>query len=87
MTSFVKTSLERVPVRLRASDITQSGWRLEATCEGGGGTIVRIELSPAESCYRGEGVFLGWTQAQLAEAYQRLTQSSDDGELELMQLG
>jgi len=81
--------LARVPVRRRDSDYTLSAWRLEVTCDQGSGAIVLVEISPAESRYRGDGVFLGWPQDRLAEVYRDLTQPSGDPgpSFELMQLG
>ncbi|HJZ85552.1 MAG TPA: hypothetical protein VKN99_10295 [Polyangia bacterium] len=89
LTGVVAKPLERVPVRTRDSEATLSGWRLEVTSDQGAGAIVLVELSPQESCYRGEGAFLGWPQARLAEAYQALTKPAGESapDLELLQLG
>ena len=87
LTHPVAKPLERVPVRLRGSGVTLAGWRLEVACDQGAGAIVLVELSPQESCYRGDGVFLGFSQERLAELYRSLTAGAADGHLELLQLG
>ena len=80
---------ERVPVRRRESQVTTAAWRLEVTCAEGAGAIVLVDGSGAERFYRGDGLFLGWTQARLAHVYQTLTRPTDGGgpDLELQQLG
>ena len=79
--------LERVNVRSRGSQVTRSAWRLEASSPAGSGSIVLLELSAEESFYRGDGIFLGWSQDRLAGAYQALAPKSDEPEPELPQLG
>ncbi len=62
-------SLERFPVRTREGATTRSAWRLSASCDQGDGAIVFVEVSPVETFYRGDGIFLGWTQERMAAAY------------------
>jgi hypothetical protein len=88
LTGIVTRPLERVLVRRRESQVTTSAWRLDVTCDQGSGGIVRIQPSPDELYFRGEGLFLGWQQEKLAELYETLTAPTDDGpDLELLQLG
>jgi hypothetical protein len=84
---IVGKPLERVNVRSRSSQITRSAWKLEATSANGIGSILMVEVSPEEIHYRGEGIFLGWSQARLAAAYKALAPKSDDTEPDLPQLG
>lgn len=79
--------LERVETRLRTSQITSSAWRLEVQSPEGPGSITLVDLSPSECCYRGDGVFLGWSQQDLASAYQTLRPASDESTPDLPQLG
>jgi len=78
-------SLERAPMRTRESTNTHSAWRMEIDSEAGSGAITLVDATP--SFYRGDGLFLGWTQEQLAETYQRLLAPDDERPFELMQLG
>ena len=87
LTGLVAGPLARVPVRRRDSDYTLSAWRMEVTCDQGAGTIALVEISPAESRYRGDGVFLGWPQDRLAEVYRDLTSGDTGPGFEMMQLG
>ncbi len=84
---MVGQPLERVNVRSRASQVTRSAWRLEAKSPSGSGFIVLAELSPQESYYRGEGIFLGWSQGRLAQAYQTLSPKPPEADPPLPQLG
>src|SRR5262245_20617957 len=68
---------ERVPIRTRASNLTRSAWRLEVACDQGAGAIVVVEVSPRESYYRGEGLFLGWSQERLAAVQEALRPGGD----------
>jgi hypothetical protein len=80
-------SLERFLIRTRAGNATQSAWRLAVDSEGGQGTIIYVEVSPAESFYRGDGVFLGWPQDRLEAAYKALLPKPDEPDFEMHQLG
>src|SRR5262249_13556230 len=71
----VAEPLDRVPVRRRESSVTASAWRLKVISDQGEGSIVLIEVTEQISCFRGDGIFLGWSQARLAEAYNELTQA------------
>jgi hypothetical protein len=80
-------SLERFPVRMRDRAVTQSGWRLAVVCAEGAGAIVLVETSPAETFFRGEGVFLGWPSERLEAAYRALLPRAEGPEFELSQFG
>ena len=84
VTNAVVRSMERVQIRTRESNVTRSAWRMEVECDEGLGTITLVD----DAFYRGEGLFLGWPQEELAAAYAG-AQKHDDGEppFELMQLG
>jgi hypothetical protein len=62
---------ERVVLRLRGSTVTVSGWRIAVEAPRGPGSIVLAE-NGAQKFYRGEGVFLGWSQERLEAAYRAL---------------
>ncbi len=87
LTGVVAKAPERVHVRSRSSNVTRAAWRIEVASAQGNGTIVLVEVSPAEQYYRGDGAFLGWNQEQLAFAYQDLLPKSTDSDPELPQLG
>jgi hypothetical protein len=59
------------------------------TCDQGSGGIVRLETSTGQPLYRGDGLFLGWSQERMAEVYQALSRppGGDGSDLELLQLG
>ena len=78
--------LERFLIRTRGGSSTQSAWRLQVTCGEGQGAIILVEISPEETFYRGEGVFLGWQQDRLGAAYQALLPKSEES-FETQQLG
>jgi hypothetical protein len=80
-------SLERFLIRTRGGAATQSAWRLSVDSTEGQGTIIFIEVSPVETFYRGDGVFLGWTQERLEAAYQALLPKPDEPAFEVHQLG
>jgi hypothetical protein len=83
---FVVRSLERVATRLRESTFTQSAWRMVVESDRGAGVITMIEGVDG-SFYRGEGVFLGLTQAELGATYERLNRPNDEPAFEVPQLG
>jgi hypothetical protein len=89
LTGLVAKPPERVMVRRRASAVTGSAWRLEVASDQGVGGIVLVDISPDEACFRGDGIFLGWSQTQLTQAYQALTEALRvlASDLELLQLG
>jgi hypothetical protein len=89
LTGVVAEPLERVAIRRRESGVTASAWSLKVASDQGMGSIVLVELSEQRSCFRGDGIFLGWPEARLAEAYRELTQAlgAGDSDLELLQLG
>lgn len=84
MTNAIVRSMERVPIRTRESNVTRSAWRMEVDCDEGAGAITIVD----DAFYRGEGLFLGWPQEELAAAYAN-AQKRDDAEpsFELLQLG
>ncbi len=79
--------LERFPIRTRESGVTQSAWRLSVACDQGEGAIVLAEVSPQETSYRGEGLFLGWGQEEMRSAYEALRPRPEEPSFELHQLG
>ncbi len=87
LVGIVAKPLERVNVRSRASQVTRSAWRLEVTSPRGNGAILMVEVSPQETHYRGEGIFLGWSQERLGGAYRALAPRTDDTDPEMPQLG
>ena len=80
-------SFERFPIRTRAATSTQSAWRLSVVCAEGQGAIIFIEISPEQAFFRGEGIFLGWSQQQMSAAYALLQPKSEDPPFEIPQLG
>ena len=80
-------SLERAPIRTRDTGVTHSAWRMEIDSDAGSGTITLVDAAEGAPFYRGDGLFLGWAQEQLAETYQRLLAPDDEPPFELMQLG
>lgn len=80
-------SFERFLIRTRAASSTQSAWRLSVGCAEGQGAIVFIEISPDQTFFRGEGIFLGWSQQQMSAAYALLLPKSEDPPFEIPQLG
>ncbi len=79
--------LGRFPIRLREEGVTLSAWRLAVASEQGDGTITRVEVPSGEVVHRGEGVFLGWPQDRLAEAYEILVPREVAAAEESPQLG
>jgi hypothetical protein len=71
---------ERVAVRARATSHTFSAWAFAVETEEGSGTIARVEPSPDEAFWRGDGVFLGWTQERLAAAWDALRAAAPEPE-------
>ena len=80
-------SLDRFLIRLRSSSATQSAWRLSVDSSEGQGTIIFVEISPVESFFRGDGVFLGWSQERLGGAYEALRPRPTEPDFEMHQLG
>ncbi|HEY3122950.1 MAG TPA: hypothetical protein VGK70_02685 [Thermoanaerobaculia bacterium] len=79
--------LERFPIGLRGESAIQSAWHLSVASDEGPGAITRVEISPEETFYRGEGVFLGWRQERMAAAYLALLPKPEDDRFEMHQLG
>lgn len=75
--------MERAPIRTRESNVTRSAWRMEVECDEGRGAITLLE----NGVFRGDGLFLGWPQEELAATYQALLKKDDEAPLELIQLG
>jgi hypothetical protein len=89
LTGIVVKPPERVPVLSPVGAVTESAWRLEITSDQGTGDIVLLDTRPRRSSFQGDGVFLGWSQAQLTEAYRTFTEPlrARGTDLELLQLG
>jgi hypothetical protein len=83
---IVSTPPERVPARWRDSAVTCSAWRMEIRSDRGAGSIAMVEVSPIETYFRGDGVFLGWPQKDLATVYQELLPDAPP-DMEYPQLG
>ncbi len=64
--------VERVAARARDVSHTFSAWALVVEAAQGTGRIVRIEVTPDATLWRGDGVFLGWTTDRLAAAWDAL---------------
>jgi uncharacterized damage-inducible protein DinB len=79
-------SLERAPTRVREIGTTVSAWQMIVDSDRGSGTITLIDVS-GQPFYRGEGIFVGWPQEQLAAEYQRLNKPPDEPTFDLQQLG
>jgi hypothetical protein len=62
---------ERVAVRTREGRITLAAWRMNVTTPGGAGSIVLVETNVG-AVFRGDGLFLGWAQDMLGNAYRSL---------------
>jgi len=77
---------ERVILRMRGAAVTVSGWRIGAETPRGPGTIVLAEQA-GQKFYRGEGVFLGWSQERLEAAYLALLPPSQGPGDDHLQLG
>ena len=77
--------MERVPIRTRESNVTRSAWRMEVDCDEGAGAITFVD----DALYRGEGLFLGWSQDDLAAAWTdaQAKKSDEEPPFEIMQLG
>ena len=80
-------ALDRFLIRLRDGSATQSAWRLSVESEEGQGAIILVEASPAETFYRGEGIFLGWDQDRLGSAYRALLPKPEADGFDMQQLG
>ena len=87
LTNALGAPLERHRIRTREGATTRSAWRLAVSSAEGAGAIVFVELTPEDSVYRGEGVFLGWDQERLAEAYRALQPEPAGADPEMAQLG
>jgi len=77
---------ERYPLRVRGATNTLSGWRIAIEAPRGPGSIALAEHG-AETFYRGDGVFIGWSQDRLQAAYRALLPAPQAPELDFPQLG
>jgi hypothetical protein len=66
-----RLALDRIPIRMRESGITSSAWCLKLRTAAGDGTIARIETPSGVTLFRGDGIFLGRPQPELAAEYAR----------------
>lgn len=80
---MVMRSLERMPIRTRASSVTTSAWRMTIDTRDGRGTITLVD----STTYRGDGACLGWSQETLRETYQKLAIQDDSPPPDLQQWG
>ena len=81
--------VERVAARARDVSHTFSAWALLVETARGPGRIVRIELTPDATLWRGDGVFLGWTTGRLAAAWEalRAAEPAPEADPDFPQLG
>ena len=75
--------LERTPIRMRELGATTSAWRMTVDTPDGRGTITLLD----GGFYRGDGVFLGRSQEELAGAYRALAVSDAPAPPDLQQWG
>jgi hypothetical protein len=87
LTGLGPPALDRVPVRTRGSGITLSSWRLSVACDQGAGTVTRIEPAAGDALYRGDGIFLGWSQDDLKSVYGMPRGPVEEPNFEIPQLG
>jgi hypothetical protein len=80
-------ALDRFLIRLRDGSATQSAWRLSVESDEGQGAIILVEISPEETFYRAEGVFLGWPQDRMGSAYRALLPKPEADGFQMQQLG
>lgn len=78
-----RRALDRVPIRTRESQATQSAWRATVDSSRGSGSITLLD----GGFYRGEGIYFGLPQDQLMAEYARLNPPSDDSPTQHLQLG
>ncbi|HTR03784.1 MAG TPA: hypothetical protein VMN82_11350 [Thermoanaerobaculia bacterium] len=81
--------VERAAARAREAAHTFSAWVLRVETDRGPGAIARVEPTPDEAYWRGDGVFLGWTAGRLAAAWDaiRATEPAPEAVPDLPQLG
>jgi hypothetical protein len=65
------TEPARIPLRMRGDAVTVSGWGIGVQATRGSGNIVLAEHG-AQRFFRGDGIFLGWTQERLETTYRAL---------------
>jgi len=68
--------------RCVALEHVRGGWRMEIKCDQSKGVIVMLDAQK----YVGDGMFNGWSQAELKAFYHSLVPKSDSN-FELIQLG
>ena len=61
-------NLQRVLIRTRESNATQSAWQMDVETGDGIGTITLVESGEAP-IWRGGGAFLGWPPERLEATY------------------
>lgn len=79
--------IERVPARERAATYTAAAWSIAVNADEGAGSIVRLEAADGSVHFRGMDHFLGWSQEEMAAAWEQLARSDAPPEPELQQLG
>jgi len=79
----MRRTLERIAVRARDSNHTQSAWRASVDSSRGSGSITLID----SGFYRGDGIFLGLGQQELMAEYARLNPPSNEPAADFPQLG
>ena len=81
-----RTSLSRALVCARGTAVKFSAWRLELSSPRGTAAVVLVEPPGGGIFYRGEGLCMGWTQADLERLYRSLL-PAEPSEPEPLQLG
>jgi len=79
-------TLERVVIRMRDDPFAQSAWRMVVESDGGGGGITLVDQN-GRALYRGDGIFLGWSQGELRATYERLERPADEPSVDLPEFG
>ncbi len=83
---FKFQALERVAVRMRDSQLTQSAWRMIVDSDHGAGAITLIDHD-GHLLYRGDGIFLGRSQEEMRGTWERLERPADEPSVDFPQLG
>ncbi len=79
----MRRSLERVTIHTRENGLIQAAWRASVDSSQGSGSITLIDTG----YYRGEGIFIGLSQADLAAEYARLNPPPAEQSVDFQQLG
>jgi hypothetical protein len=82
-----KSPLEKLSAaRCVSLEHVSGAWQMHIECDQGAG-VISLTDGGGQMLYRGEGLFLGWSQQRLNAAYQSLIPRDDTPALQLVQLG